>query len=463
VADLARSQLGQLAAIVGEHHVLTEGDAVAGYTVDWTGRFRGSTPAVVRPGSTDEVAAVVVWCAANGVAVVPQGGNTGLVGGGVPLAGEVVLSLRRLDHLDEVDLRSGQVTVGAGATLEAVQQHASAAGLEIAVDLAARGSATIGGMTATNAGGTRVLRHGPMRSQIAGIEAVVGDGSVVSHLGGLLKDNTGYDLAGLLCGSEGTLGVVTKVRLRLLPQSRCRTTVLVAVDDAAAALDCVTSARAGTDSLEAAELFFADGLALVCAHLGSAPPFTETYGAYLLLECAAQTDPTDALVRALDGVGDRIRATAVATTIGRRRELWRYREAHTEAIGATGVPHKLDVTLPLGALAEFCRVIGGAVADAHPQTTTYLFGHLGDGNIHVNVTATRDAAAAPDRVDEVVLHLVSEFGGSISAEHGIGTAKARFLHLARSPAEIATFRRIKAALDPAGILNPNALFPPVVS
>ena len=193
-----------LGSIVGRANVLTEPGMVAGAVVDWTGRFRGSTPAVVRPANTDEVAAIVRWCASAGVALVPQGGNTGLVGGSVPLRGEVVLSLTRLSSLGDVDPLVGQVTVGAGATLEAVQQHVTSSSdgaLELAVDLAARGSATIGGMVATNAGGTRVLRHGPMRAQVAGIEAVLGTGAVVSHLGGLLKDNTGYDLAALLCGS----------------------------------------------------------------------------------------------------------------------------------------------------------------------------------------------------------------------------------------------------------------------
>ena len=448
-----------LAAIVGPSHVLTDADVVAGSIVDWTGRFRGSTPAVVRPGSVDEVAEILRWCASEGVALVPQGGNTGLVGGSVPLRGEVVLALGRLASLGEVDRLAAQVTVGAGATLEAVQRHvasSSAGELEVAVDLAARGSATIGGMVATNAGGTRVLRHGPMRSQVAGVEAVLGTGDVVSHLGGLLKDNTGYDLASLLCGSEGTLGVVCSVRLRLVPSSPVRSTVLVACPDVAAVVACFAAVRAGAGaSVEGAELFLADGLALVCSHLGVPPPFGSSAGAYLLLEAAASSDPTEELVAALGAAAEHVLDTAVASSAGRREELWRYREAHTEAINAVGVPHKLDVTLPLGRLATFCDEVREMVNRIAPGAGVFLFGHVGDGNVHVNVVG----GDVPDDVDEAVLELVASHGGSISAEHGIGTAKKAFLRLSRSPAEIAAFRSIKAALDPAGILNPNVLLP----
>ena len=449
-AALARD----LAGIVGDRHVLTEPGLVAAHAVDWTGRFRGDPPAVVRPGSPSEVAAVVAWCGEHGVALVPQGGNTGLVGGSVPLDGEVVLSLRRLDAVGPVERAAAQVTAGAGATLEAVQRQAAGAGLDLPVDLAARGSATIGGMVATNAGGTRVLRHGPMRAQVAGVEAVLGDGSVVSHLAGLLKDNTGYDLAGLLCGSEGTLGVLTAVRLRLVPAAPARVTVLLAVPGVAAALDCLVAARAAA-GLEAAELFFDDGLALVCGQLGVPRPFPDRHRAYLLLEGAGPVDPTDEFLAALAAVGDRVEATAVAATAAHRDRLWLYREAHTDAIARLGVPHKLDVTLPLPALARFCDDVRDEVAAVAPAARTILFGHVGDGNVHVNVVG----GDVPEEVDERVLAMVADAGGSISAEHGIGRAKRRFLHLGRSAAEIEAFRRIKRALDPHGVLNPNVLLP----
>jgi FAD/FMN-containing dehydrogenase len=438
--------LATLRSVVGDAHVLVDADVRAGHEVDWTGRFAGSTPAVVRPGSTGEVAAVVAACAGAGVAVVPQGGNTGLVGGSVPLAGELVLSLRRLAALGEVDELSGQVTVGAGATLGAVQAHVAGSGWEVGVDLAARDTATVGGMVATNAGGLAFVRHGGMREQVVGVEAVLGDGSVVAHLGGLLKDNTGYDLPGLLCGSEGTLGVVTAVRLRLVPPAGARSTALVAVAGVASALNVVRDLRRAGVVLEAAELVLDDGMALVCEHLGVARPLAAA-PAYLVVEWAG---PVDVLAEA--DVVDAV----VAEDAGRRASLWRYREAHTEAVNALGVPHKLDVTLPLPELSSFVDDVRTAVAAVAPGARVVQFGHVADGNLHVNVVGPPPEDEA---VDETVLRLVAARGGSISAEHGIGTAKKRWLHLARSEAELAAFRSIKRALDPAGILNPNVLLP----
>ena len=446
MSELASDLLERLRAIVGPAHVLTEPDVRAGYEVDWTGRFRGTTPAVVRPGSTDEVAAVVGLCAGDGVALVPQGGNTGLVGGGVPLAGEVVLSTRRLRRLEPVDDLAGQVTVGAGSTLGEVQAHAAAAGWAVGVDLAARDSATVGGMVATNAGGLAFLRHGGMRAQVAGVEAVLGDGSVVSHLGGLLKDNTGYDLAGLLCGSEGTLAIVTAVRLRLVPPAREQVVALLGVDGVAGALAAVRHLRRAGVVLDAAEVFLDAGMELVCAHLGVARPLAPA-AAYLLVEWEGAAED----LAALDVVD-----AVVADDAGRRAALWRYREAHTDAVNALGVPHKLDVTLPLAALATFVDDVAGVVEAVAPGSTVVQFGHVADGNIHVNVVGP---APDDDAVDDAVLRLVAERGGSISAEHGIGTAKKRWLHLARSESELAAYRSLKRALDPAGILNPNVLLP----
>ena len=456
---LGRRLRSALAEVVGPDHVLTDADVVAGFCVDWSGRFRGATPAVVRPRSAAEVAAVVDACRQAGVAVVPQGGNTGLVGGGVPLAGEVVLSLRRLSGLEPVDGRAGQVTAGAGASLGAVQQAATEAGWDYGVDFASRDSATVGGSVATNAGGTRVLRHGDTRAQLVGVEAVLGDGALVSHLGGLVKDNTGYHLPSLLCGSEGTLGIVTAARLRLVPQAGERVVALLAFDDLAVGVDAAGALRRDLPSLEAAELFLASGLDLVCVTTGLAPPFGSPHPVYLLVEAAGRTSPLEDLagaVGSLAGVAD----AAVAEDSLRRAELWRYREAHTEAVNTLGAPHKLDVTLPFDRLAGFLAQVPAVVATLAPQARTWLWGHVGDGNIHVNVTGV-----APDdmAVDDAVLGLVVDLDGSISAEHGIGTAKKAWLARTRSPAEIAAFRALKAALDPAGILNPNVLLPPPLS
>jgi FAD/FMN-containing dehydrogenase len=444
-----------LRGIVGDAYVRTDPDVVASHVVDYTGRFRGATPAVVRPGSVDEVVAVVRACNAARVPVVPQGGNTGLVGGSVPLHGELVLDLRRLDALGPVDRRSGQVTAQAGVTLARLQQHARDAGWQYGVDLAARDVATVGGMVATNAGGVHVLRFGPTRHQVVGLEAVFADGRVMRRLDGLEKDNTGYDVSSLLCGSEGTLAVVTAARLRLWPRPAFTVVALLAFDDIDAALDAVGELRRGLDCVQAVELFFEAGLALVCDRLGLARPFSTPHAAYVLVEAAAMTDPTNALSVQVDGLNT-VADVAVATDATAARALWRYREAHTEAINLLGAPHKLDVALPAEQLATFIRGVTREVASVAPGAAVWLFGHAGDGNIHVNITGI-----APDDeiVTEAVLHFVARLHGSISAEHGIGTAKRRYVHLVRSADEISVYQTIKHALDPADTLNPHVVLP----
>jgi FAD/FMN-containing dehydrogenase len=447
--------LAALRAAVGARHVVTDPDVLAPYVVDWTGRFHGTTPAVVRPGDVDEVAAVLATCNDARVPVVPQGGNTGLVGGGVPRAGEVVLSLQRLRALSPVDRRSGQVTAQAGVTIGAVQAHARAAGWDYGIDLAARDSATVGGTIATNAGGVRVIRHGSTRRQCVGYEAVLADGRVLRRLDGLEKDNTGYDLGGLLCGSEGTLVVVTAARLRLVPLASHVVVALLAFDAVDDALDAVGELRRRVDTLQAIEFFLHAGVALVAEQFGLRPPFASPHPAYVLVEAAASTDPTEALANSVAGLA-RVADVAVASEPARRAGLWRYREAHTEAINALGPPHKLDVTLPPDALAVFVETVADHVHAVAPDARVWQFGHAGDGNIHVNVTGVD-----PDdeEVSDVVLRLVAELHGSISAEHGIGTAKRRWVTLTRSPAELSVLRAIKDAFDPRGTLNPHVFFP----
>jgi FAD/FMN-containing dehydrogenase len=440
---------------VGAVHVLIDPDVVAGQVRDWTGRFVGSTPAVVRPADPDEVGAVLRACGSARAAVVPQGGNTGLVGGSVPLHGEVVLDLRRLRDLGPVDRRAGQVTAQAGVTIARLQAHARTAGWDYGVDLSARDSATVGGTIATNAGGMHVLRHGATRRQVLGIEAVLADGRIIRHLDGLEKDNTGYDLAGLLCGSEGTLAVITAARLRLVPRPAHLVVALLAFDDTSRALDGVGDLRRNVDGLRAVELFFQDGLDLVCDRLGLRRPFAARHHAFVLVEAAGHHDPTPDLAGAIDdlaGVAD----VAVAADDRAARDLWRYREGHTEAINRLGPPHKLDVTLPSDQLAPFVTEVGPRVVATAPGAAVWLFGHAADGNIHVNVTGV-----APDNeeITDVVLTLVARRHGSISAEHGIGTAKRRWLTLVRSAAEIDTFRAIKRALDPERVLNPHVMLP----
>jgi FAD/FMN-containing dehydrogenase len=421
----------ELRAAVGAQHVLVDDDLRASYETDWTGRFSGRAVAVVRPADTAQVAAVVRAVTSAGASLTVQGGNTGLVGGSTPAGGEVLLSMTRLTRLDAVDRPAAQVTVGAGVTLAGLQEHA--------------------GLTATNAGGIRVLRYGSMRAQVMGAEAVLADGTVISRLGGLAKDNTGYDLVSLLCGSEGTLGVITALRLRLVPRLRARAVALVALDGTQAAVDVLPALRERLPDLTAAELFLAAGLALVRGHSGLPAPFPDEHPAYLVLECAGRTDPTDALVDALADIPG-LRDATVATDVAGQRALWAYREQHTEAISAAGVPVKLDVSVPVAGLPELVDRLPGVIGSGRPV----LFGHVNEGNLHVNVL---DAADRGEEVTDAVLRLVAELGGSISSEHGVGRAKVPWLGLSRSREEIAAMRAVKNALDPQGMLNPGVLLP----
>lgn len=414
--------------------------------VDFTGRWRGQASKVLRPASTAEVADAVGECAARGVGIVPLGGNTGLVGGAVPTAGEVLLSLLRLDAIVDVDPDAGQLTAGAGATIAAVQAAARAAGWDYGVDWGARDAATVGGSVATNAGGNRVIRYGDTRAQLLGVEAVLADGSIVSHLGGLVKDNTGYHLPGLLCGSEGTLGVVTAARLRLVPRYEQRVVAVVGVSSLADAVALAGHVRRTTPDVDAIELFTEDCRRLV----GQPAPVPGDHAVWVLVECAGHDDPTAALAAA---VGDAPAAVAGPGDAARRAELWRSRESITEAINRIGPPVKLDVTVPGPRLAAFCDELPAVLP---PDARLWLFGHVADGNLHVNVTGVDPT---DERIDDAVLRLVAAHGGSISAEHGIGRAKRAWLHLVRSPAELAAMRRIKRALDPSGILNPGVLLP----
>lgn len=442
-----------LVEVVGDRHVLTDPEVTAGYAVDWTGRFRGATPAVVRPGSVEEVVGVVEVARASGLALVPQGGNTGLVGGSVPLAGEVVLSLRRLDAVGDVDADAGHLTAGAGATIAAVAAAARQAGWDYGVDWAARDTATVGGSVATNAGGLRVVRHGSTRAQLLGVDAVLGTGSQICDLGRLEKDATGYDLSGLVCGSEGTLAVVAAARLRLVPPVAERAAAALAFDSLAAVVRAVGHLRRGLPGLEAAEAYGAAEAELVAAHLGEPPALRPVPPATLLVEVGGAGDQVAVLAEAVAGL-DGVVGAAVAEDAPRRAALWRHRESLTEAIAALGPHHKLDVSLPAPELAGFADEARHRVALVAPGSSTWIFGHVGDGNLHVNVTGV---APADEAVDDAVLGLVLERGGSISAEHGVGTAKRRWVARQRGPAAVEAMAAIKAALDPDGILNPGVL------
>ncbi len=466
--------IADLEQIVGPEHVLVDPALRATFETDWTGRWHGEALAVVRPATVDQVAAVVRTCRDGRIGLVAQGGNTGLVGGGIPRGRAVVLSTARLNGLEPVDEIAAEAVVGAGAALAAVQRHVRAAGLDVGVDFAARDSATIGGMIATNAGGIHVLRHGTMREQLVGIEAVLGDGTIVSRLHAPRKDNTGYHLPSLLAGSEGTLGIVTAARLRLVPRLEHRAVAVLAVTGVEAAVGIAAHLRRALPTIQAAELFLEDGLDLVVRHLHGVRPFGRPQPAYLLVEVADVADPEPRLVDTLgdladaggpglldaggpgllDAGGPGLLDAAIASDTTARERLWLLREGHSDAIGREGIPHKIDVALPVGRLAAFVDRVADRVSSADARARTIVFGHVLDGNLHVNILG---ADPAGDAVDDAVLELTLELGGSISAEHGIGIAKVRWLARDRLPGDLAAMRAIKAALDPDGILNPGVL------
>ena len=419
--------------------MLVDADQRATFEVDWTGRYRGVCVAVVRPGSTEEVAGIVQACAAMGVAVVPQGGNTGLVGGSVPRSSGdravVVLSLTRLDQLGPVDPAALQVTAGAGVTLSRWRAHAHEAGLDAPVDFAARDTATIGGAIATNAGGSRVLRFGTMRQQVVGVEAVLANGEVVGSLAGLPKETAGMHWPSLLAGSEGTLAIVTAARLRLVPRFEHTVTALVSMSSMAGAVDLLGRLRRSVPSLDAVEFIQPAALGLVADHLGRRPPVAvPADGTCLVVDCADHDDPTSQLADAL-GASAGVVDAVVTTDAAQRRELIEFRDRITEAIAlaatASGTPtFKLDVAVPLGSLADVLAVAQSAAAD--DEARLIPFGHLAEGNAHLNFLDTSDTA----RLADTVLRAVAERGGTISAEHGIGIAKAPWLEsdpVARRP------------------------------
>lgn len=438
-----------LRAIVGDDHVLVDADVRATYETDWLGKYHGTARAVVRPGSVDEVSAVVRACAAEGVAIVPQGGNTGLVGGSVPRAGEVVLSTQRLNRLDPVDTLAMQVSVGAGVTIETLQQHARAAGVDFAVDWGARATATVGGAVSTNAGGSRVVRFGTMRAQVAGIQAVLADGSVIDQMSGLPKETAGPHLPSLLVGSEGTLAVVTAARLKLVPWFQQTAAALVACESVADAVALLPLLRT-LPSLDAVELLMPAAVQVACEYLGIGPPLPVDFaGAFVMVDCAAHADPAMDLAKL---IGDRRGVMALGP---QRDQLYRIRDHVTIGIGAKGVPVKLDVAVPVPRLAELLERVESVVAGIDGAELV-VFGHLAEGNVHVNVLGATDHAA---QVTEAVLSAAIELGGTISAEHGIGVAKTAWLTRLKGADTVAALRAVKYALDPQGVFNPGVLLP----
>ncbi len=447
----------RLRAVVGESHVLTDPALQQAYVRDWTGRWTGSCALVVRPGDVQQAADVLAVVSAVSARVVLQGGNTGLVAGAVPEAGDVLLSTTRLSRIGAVDPVAAVVTAEAGVTLTALQDAVRPAGLELAVDLAARESCTLGGMAATNAGGIRTLSDGSMRSQVVAVDALDVRGRPLTRMRPLVKDNTGFGMSSLLVGSEGTLGLVTRLLLRLVPMPASRAVVLLGLPDVPAAVAALGALRPRLPGLRAAELVDRPCLELVLAQTGLSDPLPRRHDAHLLLELAGAPGRLAELADALEVTGltdDPSVDIAAADDVAGVRALWAYRDRITESVGAAGVPHKLDVSLPAARTAEFVdRCL--ALLERWPRPVVgalrpFLFGHLGDGNLHLNILG---ADVDDDALDGAVLQLVAEHGGSISAEHGIGRSKAAWLPLNRDPDEIAAMTALKRALDPEGRLG----------
>jgi FAD/FMN-containing dehydrogenase len=469
----APALLTQLRAVVGSQHVITAEHEMAPFLAERRNIFHGRARAIVRPGSVAEVAAVLAACHASNTAIVPQGGNTGLVGGQIPSSsgGQIVLSTTRLTALREVDLTSGTMTVEAGMTLAAAQAAAEAADRMFPLSLASEGSCTIGGNLATNAGGTAVLAFGNARALVLGLEVVLADGRILANLGKLKKDNTGYDLNDLFIGSEGTLGIITAAVLKLFPRPRSVVTVFVGLESPLQAIelfDQMQQAMAG--AICSFELLPRIGLDFVLTHVaGSRDPLSQSHPWYVLLELWSQSEETllplseQALEAAMNG--GLIEDAAIATTLEQSRRMWQIREALSEVQRLEGGSIKHDVSVPIARIPTFIETATKAVLAALPGGRVLAFGHVGDGNVHFNLSQPVGAdgpsfLAHTGQINDIVHAVVLANQGSISAEHGIGQLKRDLLARVKDPVALDVMRTLKRALDPKGILNPGKVIAP---
>jgi D-lactate dehydrogenase (cytochrome) len=461
--------VSRFARIVGDKHVLTESQDIAAYATDWRKRYEGAPLAVVRPGTTAEVAAVVKACAETRTAIVPQGGNTGLCGGATPDATgrQVIVGLGRMNRIRAIDPLNNTMTVEAGCVLASLQQAADEADRLFPLSLAAEGSCAIGGNLSTNAGGVQVLRYGNTRELVLGLEVVLPSGEVWDGLRGLRKDNTGYDLKHLFVGAEGTLGIITAAVLKLFPKPRAQSTAVAALATPRDALKLLAHVQAHCgDRLTGFELMSAICLELVRKHFPRVPiPFAASHAQYALIELS-DTQGGAAVAGLLeatlaDAIESGLALDAVVAASGEQaKNLWALRENVSEAQAAEGQNIKHDISIPISRIGDFIQVTDAKLAAAFPGVRMVTFGHLGDGNLHYNVTHPEggDEAAFIARTEEVnrVVHdSVAEFGGSISAEHGIGQYKRDELLRYKSPVEMELMRAVKRALDPLGIMNPG--------
>ncbi len=436
------------------------------YGTDRTRIFEPRPTLLVRPRTSAEVSRVLAGCHAANIPVVPSGGRTGLAGGAVAKNGEVVLSLERMRALGAVDTLGMTLEVEAGATTEAVHQHAEACGLYWPIDFASKGSATVGGNIATNAGGVRVIRYGLTRSWVLGLRVVLADGTTLALNGALEKNNTGIDLRQLFIGSEGILGVITSATLKLTrAPSRLNPTVLLAIPTFGSALRLFEEVRASRFETMAFEYFSDQCMRRVERYRGSNPPFSPRPAHYVLIELEGGTADGE-LDEWLGGLLSRslVSDGIIASDSTQRRRLWALREDISEALTATGVLHKNDIALPIARLEAFCGELETLLANGYPSFELCVFGHIGDGNLHINIMKPEVLSVEAFRtkaseVDGALFALVQAHHGSISAEHGIGLLKRPYLHFSRSDDELALMRGLKAVLDPKGILNPEKVLP----
>jgi FAD/FMN-containing dehydrogenase len=469
-----RADVARFAALLGPKGVIDDPDAIAPALSDWRGLYHGEALAMLMPASTDEVAASVRIAAELGIALVPQGGNTSMVGGATPPedGSALILSTRRLNTIRSIDAGARLAVAEAGVILSTLHDAALAQGVRFPLSLGAKGSATIGGLVSTNAGGTQVLRFGTMRSLVAGLEAVLPDGSIHRGLTPLKKDNRGYDLTQLLVGAEGTLGIVTAATLRLAPAITDRAAAWVGLASPEIALDLLRfcEARSG-DAIESFELVPASALASVLRHIpGTRAPLARTHPWYVLIELVETESGRDATARLTDLVADAssmIEDAAIASNEAQVGAFWRLRDSISEAERAEGPAMQHDISVAVDAMPGFMDRAAHTIEAEFPGTTASAFGHLGDGNVHFHVKAPPgvDAAgwrAGPGKAaSRRVYDLVTAAGGSISAEHGIGQMKRDELLRLSDPSRVATLRAIKTALDPRGLLNPGKLVPPL--
>jgi FAD/FMN-containing dehydrogenase len=456
-----------LQGIVGQRHVLSDPALIAGALVEPRGLYQGKALALVRPGSTAEVASVAAFCNEARIGIVPQGGNTGLVGGQTPdeSGDEIILSTQRLKRVREVDPHADVMICEAGVTLAEAQAAALAADRLFPLSLAAEGTCTIGGNVSTNAGGVTVIAYGAARDLVTGVEAVLADGRIVNALSKLRKDNSGYDVKGLFVGSEGTLGIVTAASLRMFPNPRDRATAFVGLESPEQALLLLALARERLGGgITSVELIGRMAYDMTVKHGLARAPLAGQHPWYVLMEASSQVPEglDAALAATLEAAFERgvVEDAAIAASLYQRHEFWRLRESIPEAQIREGGSIKHDVSVAVGDVPTLLAEAARAVEAFEPGARVVAFGHLGDGNIHFNVSQPVGADKAAflerwDAMNEVVHGVVARLGGSFSAEHGVGRLKRGLLARTKDPATLAVMRAIKAALDPNGIMNPG--------